>query len=114
MAIDPVTVAKVWMAVRPIKRLKERRKAKRAEREQVEQASPAEIEEAKFMGSEIIKSLLRHWGSATAGIVVGTGVAGPEDASVFVNVAIGLVIYLVTQGWSILRKVGRAKAKPEG
>lgn len=40
--MDPVTVAKLWLAIRPIRRLKERRARKRAEK--TGQAVPVETE----------------------------------------------------------------------
>lgn len=61
------------------------------------------------MGPEILKSLVRHLGSGAAGAIVGTGVASADQANIFVQVGIGLLIYLGMQGWSILRKVNRAK-----
>lgn len=62
------------------------------------------------MFAELLKSFLRHQGSAAAGAVVGIGVATQDDATVFVNVAIGLLIYAASQGWSWFRKIQRGKA----
>jgi hypothetical protein len=63
------------------------------------------------VGNEIVKSLVRHLGSGAAGAIVGTGVASADDSTIFVQVAIGLLVYGVTQGWSIVRKVRRAQTE---
>lgn len=106
-----------WLEKRPFsKEARERRRAKRKARKEAQltgQALPAEESEVSMnLGNEIGKSLVRHFGSGTAGAIVGTGVATADEASIFVQVAVGLLIFAATQGWSIVRKVGRAKAKP--
>lgn len=54
MSLDPVTLARLWMVIRPIKRLKERRQAKRAR-----QGLPVETVEVP-MTNEIVLLVLRH------------------------------------------------------
>lgn len=69
--MDPVTIAKLWLAIRPIKRIKERREAKRKAR----QGLPAETRE---VGSMAINTGLRS--SSNSAI-----------AAVIVNVVVGVV-----------------------
>lgn len=97
---------------------KARRRARRAARKARRRGEPppdtvdpqfwdwsADGAEGKSMFVEIVKSLVRHFGSAISGVIVGTGVATAEESTIFVNVAIGLLIYGATQGWSIIRKI---------
>lgn len=50
--MDPVTIARLWMVIRPIKRLKERRARKRGETVSTPQEGP--------MTNEILLLILRH------------------------------------------------------
>jgi hypothetical protein len=89
-----------------------RRETRRAQRKAERDAAGGEFlddDKEYAMFAEVAKSLVRHFGSAAAGAIVATGAtASTDEASIFVNVAVGLVIFAVTQGWSLLRKVKNA------
>lgn len=99
---------------------RDRNKAYRKARRKQKRGEPLTADELKTLdttqevdmnvGAEIGKSLVRHFGSGAAGAIVGTGVASADDANIFIQVAVGLLIFAATQGWSIIRKTSRAKA----
>jgi hypothetical protein len=55
----------------------------------------------------IIGSLARNAGSAAAGWLVAHGVASSGTTAEIVT---GIVVLMLTQGWSLLHKAGKVKA----
>lgn len=98
MAIDPVTVAKLWMVVRPIKRLKERRKAKREGRE----PEATEVSMNSTVLVQIVLAFVRHAMTALGPL----GITLSEDAMVQVAT---VIVTLLGLAWSTVRKVKAAK-----
>lgn len=96
--MDPVTLAKLWMVVKPIKRLKERRARKRAEK--TGQAVPVETREVP-MTNELLLLVIRH-GLTFAG---GAGLFTDNEIAQ-ISAAAATLVGLV---WSGYRKWKRAK-----
>jgi hypothetical protein len=89
--LDPVTVAKLWLLIKPIKRIRERRRAKRAEFSNQE----VPVNPIVF---QILLALLRHAMTALAPF----GVTVSDDWMVqTITVIVGLVGF----GWSVARKL---------
>jgi hypothetical protein len=97
--VDPISAAKLWMAIRPIKRLKERRKAKKAG-----QALPAEAEVSmnSTVLTQIVLMFLRHAMTALGPL----GVTMTDDALMQIAAVLVTVLGL---GWSAMRKLKAAK-----
>lgn len=102
MALDPVSLAKLWIMFKPIKRLKERRARKRAAKENG-QALPVETEGSmdQQVVTQILLGIVRHAMTAS-----GVGVYFSDDLLVQVvsaAVALGGAI------WMARRKIKAAK-----
>lgn len=70
MSLDPVTIAKVWMVVKPIRRLKEARKRRKARRKGVELSSEGiEYEVTEMSLKEKIGNLRTSTKAGIAGLV---------------------------------------------
>ena len=92
--MDPLTIARLWVLVRPIKRLKERRARKRGETVSTPDEAP--------MTNELLLLLLRH-GLTFAG---GAGLFTSDELTQL-SAAVATLAGLV---WSGYRKYKRAKA----
>jgi hypothetical protein len=100
--MDVVTAVKIWLAVRPIKRLKERRRAKRAAAAASGSSTPPEetAMNANVL-TQIVLGVLRHAMTALAPL----GFAVSDDG--LVQIA-GVIVTAIGLAWSAMRKVNRA------
>ena len=93
--MDPLTLAKLWLTIRPFKRWKEHRAAKRAAENQVtepqEAAPTAEDGDMGELGKSMLRSVMKVLGSALVTYAVTHGLvdAGQTDALSVALEAIG-------------------------
>lgn len=108
--MEPVSIAKLWLAVKPIKRIKERRRRKKLERSGVQTSELVELEEDESMDKgfiwEIVKGTVRHSLTAAGVVFVNAGVATSDE----VNMAVGALMTIVGFGFSVYRKWRRSRA----
>lgn len=98
MAIDPITVAKLWVTIKPFKRWKAHRQAKREGREP--EATEVSMNSTVFV--QIVLGVVRHAMTALGPL----GVTLSEDAMVQVAT---VIVTLLGLAWSTVRKVKAAK-----
>jgi len=95
--MDPLTLAKLWLTIRPIKRWKEHRAAKRAAENQVSENVPVEAAPAaeegdmSELGKSMLRSVMKVLGSALVTYAVTHGLvdAGQTDALTVALEALG-------------------------
>lgn len=97
-------IAKLWLAVRPIKRIKEARQRKKELTSEQLEIEPTEEKDMGFL-FEVVKGGVRH-GLTAAGLVLVNGGLATQDE---VNVAVGAVMTLVGFGFSVYRKWRRSR-----
>jgi hypothetical protein len=92
--MDPVTVAKLWMLVKPVKRFKAWR--------------------AKRKGEPVLQGKKTYLGIVITGVglVMGWLGFGSEDASTLSAQLVGALDQILTVGGLLFAAYGRAKAKP--
>lgn len=97
--MDPLTVAKLWLLIKPIKRIKERRRAKRALDEVREDFnSPDEVSmDYKAFAVQAVLAVLRHLMTASPFAAMVTDDWLLQTATVIVGIG-GIL-------WSLKRKV---------
>jgi hypothetical protein len=101
--MELVTLAKLWLAIRPIKRIKEHRKAKRAARERGEIINQEETTmDIQAFVTQAVLAAIRH-GLTAAGAV---GILGSTETMAQIA---GVVALIVGGAWSLWRKWSAAK-----
>lgn len=81
--MDPVTLAKLWMAIRPIKRIKERRAARKAR-------DVSQPKETAMLNGKLTYSAIAVMAIIYVGQLIGVEVAEDQAASI-VGVVAGLI-----------------------
>lgn len=82
--MDPVTLAKLWMAIRPIKRIKERRAARKA------RGDVSQPKETAMLNGKLTYSAIAVMAIIYVGQLIGVEVAEDQAASI-VGVVAGLI-----------------------
>jgi len=107
MQIRPDIVAKAWLAIRPIRLIRQaiqaRRGRKRARSERTSEGLGYEVTEGEFMANDIVLAILRH-------VMTFGGGAGLVSENELAQAA-GAITTLLGVAWSIWQKRKSAKGK---